>query len=79
MPITDPDLKRELDRLSGLAAAQAKQIATLTARINALEKADTGPQIIRLVEAANQFGDMWASLLQNQTRTNQPVKPWRPV
>jgi len=78
MPI-DPDTQRELTRLVGLAAAQARQIATLTARIEQLEKANAGPQMGRVADALNQFGTMWARLQQNQTRTNQPIEPWRPV
>lgn len=47
MPI-DTDVQRELTRLSGLAAAQTKQIASLTARIDTLERS---PQLGQLVAA----------------------------
>ena len=78
MPI-DSEVQRELARLTGQIAALDGSMRRLAERMAQLEKASPGPQIMRLVEAANQFGDMWAYLLQNQTRTNQPVKPWRSV
>ena len=78
MPI-DPDTQRELTRLAGLIAGLETSIRRLSERVANLEKMSAGPQVSRLVDAFNQIGEMWASLQQNQTRTNKPIEPWRPV
>ena len=78
MPI-DPDTQRELTRLAGLIGGLDTSIRRLAERVAQLEKMSAGPQVARVVDALNQFGEMWASLQQNQTRTNKPIEPWRPV
>ena len=78
MPI-DPDVQRELTRLAGLIGGVDASIRRLAERVANLEKMSAGPQVARVVDALNQFGEMWASLQQNQTRTNKPIEPWRPV
>ena len=78
MPI-DPDTQRELTRLSGQIAGLDTSVRRLAERVANLEKMSAGPQVARVVDALNQFGEMWASLQQNQTRTNKPIEPWRPV
>ena len=78
MPI-DPDTQRELTRLAGLIAGLDTSIRRLSERVANLEKMSAGPQVARVVDALNQLGGMWASLQQNQTRTNKPIEPWRPV
>ena len=78
MPI-DPDTQRELTRLSGQIAGLDTSIRRLAERMAQLEKANPGPQVARVVDALNEFGAMWSKLQQNQTRTNQPIEPWRPV
>jgi hypothetical protein len=78
MPI-DPDVQRELARLAGQIGALDTSMRRLAERMTQLEKGNPGPQIARIAEALNQFGAMWARLQQNQTRTNQPIEPWRPV
>jgi hypothetical protein len=78
MPI-DPDVQRELTRLAGQIAGLDTSIRRLSERVAQLEKMSAGPQVARLVDALNQFGAMWAKLSQNQTRTNQPIEPWRLV
>jgi hypothetical protein len=78
MPI-DLDVQRELARLTGQIGALDTSMRRLAERMAQLEKASPGPQIARIAEALNQLGGMWARLQQNQTRTNQPIEPWRPV
>jgi len=78
MPI-DPDTQRELTRLAGLIGGLDTSIRRLAERVAQLEKMSAGPQVARVVDALNQLGEMWASLQQNQTRTNRPIEPWRPV
>jgi len=78
MPI-DPDTQRELTRLAGLIGGLDTSIRRLAERVAQLEKMSAGPQVARVVDALNEFGEMWASLQQNQTRTNRPIEPWRPV
>ena len=78
MPI-DPDTQRELTRLAGLIGGLDTSIRRLAERVANLEKMSAGPQVSRVVDALNQIGAMWAKLSQNQTRTNQPIEPWRPV
>ena len=78
MPI-DPDTQRELTRLAGLIGGLDTSIRRLAERVAQLEKMSAGPQVARVVEALNQFGEIWASLQQNQTRTNKPIEPWSPV
>ena len=78
MPI-DPDTQRELTRLAGQIAGLDTSIRRLAERVAQLEKMSAGPQVARVVDALNQLGEMWASLQQNQTRTNRPIEPWRPV
>ena len=78
MPI-DPDTQRELTRLAGLIGGLDTSIRRLAERVAQLEKMSAGPQGARVVDALNEFGEMWASLQQNQTRTNRPIEPWRPV
>ena len=78
MPI-DPDTQRELTRLAGLIGGLDTSIRRLAERVAQLEKMSAGPQVARVVDALNQLGEMWASLQQNQTRTNKPIEPWRPV
>ena len=78
MPI-DPDTQRELTRLAGLIGGLDTSIRRLAERVAQLEKMSAGPQVSRVVDALNEFGEMWARLHQNQTRTNQPIEPWRPV
>jgi len=73
------ELKKLVLEQAQMNAAQARQITALSDRVAALEKASAGTQVSRLVDAFNQFGAMWARLSQNQTRTNQPIEPWRPV
>jgi flagellar capping protein FliD len=78
MPI-DPDVQRELTRLAGQIAGLDTSIRRLSERVAQLEKMSAGPQVARIAEAFNQLGSMWAKLQQNQTRTNQPIEPWRLV
>ena len=73
------ELKKLILEQAQVNAAQARQITALSDRVAALEKASPGPQVARVVDALNEFGAMWAKLQQNQTRTDRPIEPWRPV
>jgi len=55
-------------------------IIDLQSRVRALEAArNPAQQLGRIATALNQFGELAASLAQNQTQVANPATPWRPV
>lgn len=71
--MTDAQQIAEIQRLG-------REVSRLAARVEALEKQGTVVQSLsRLIDGVNQYGSLQASLLQNQTVSNEPARPWRPV
>lgn len=77
MPMTLADAEREIGVLKNIVAGLMRTNATLTTRIDALEK--RGADLERLIAGINQFGSMFAGLAQNQTAVKNPAKKWEPV
>ena len=76
MPLT-PEERRELDAVKALATGLQRTVATLTTRLDALEKREVNLE--RLIDGVNQAGAMFAGLAQNQTVVKTPAKKWEPV
>lgn len=72
MEVAIRQLQTRVDRLATTSNEHAR-------RIEALEKANGPEQLKRIAEALNQFGEQQAGLLQNQSVTSKPAKPWSPV
>ena len=76
MPLT-PEERRELDAVKALATGLQRTVATLTTRLDALEKREVNLE--RLIAGVNQAGAMFAGLAQHQTTVKNPARPWEPV
>ena len=72
MDVAIRTLQARVDRLAMTSNEQAR-------RIEALERAGSPEQLKRIADALNQFGEQQAGLLQNQSVTKNPAKPWSPV
>jgi len=78
MPI-DPEVQRELSRLNSAFNGLTRRVDTLVAEVNQLKAANPTPVLVRLVEAANQVGQLLSRAEITQATLAQPKFPWNPT